>query len=135
MTNLELTRKLWDASEATGSFQPIIDQFAEDVVFQATIPPGTPISGEFRGKARLQEYFDTILPQVASFEQLEPLEFVPHGEDKVIILGNDAFTLPVNGKKYSSPYATVLTFRGGMIVKMLIIQDLSGIYEAYKGQA
>jgi hypothetical protein len=31
-------------------WQPLIDHLADDVVFKATIPDGTPISRELRGK-------------------------------------------------------------------------------------
>lgn len=41
-----LVRSLFESED----WQPLIDHLAEDVVFKATIPDGTPISGEFRGK-------------------------------------------------------------------------------------
>jgi hypothetical protein len=36
-----------------------------------------------------------------------------------------------NGKVYHSPYAMVLDIKEGLITKVLIIQDLSGIRDAY----
>jgi hypothetical protein len=32
----------------TSEFEPLFNYLSDDVVFKVTIPPGTPISGEFR---------------------------------------------------------------------------------------
>lgn len=112
-------------------FGPLQALLADDAVFRATVPPGTPISGEFRGRDAIAGYFNRLLPDVAVFVQQAEPEFIAEG-NKVIVLGDDAYTLKKNGKTYRSPYAMVITFAGELAESILIIQDLSGIAEAYR---
>lgn len=128
--NLSLLKNAMAAVERSGSFEPLFDLFADQIMFEATIREGTPISGQFIGKAAVLHYFTDLLPSVAQFVQQQPMEFIVH-EDRIIILGDDAYTLTRNNKTFRSPYAMVLTYQGILIAKILIIQDLSGIYEAY----
>lgn len=114
-----------------GNMKPLIDHLAEDVVFRVTIPDGTPASGEFRGKAAVLEYFTQTLPGLADFTQQAPLEFIPDG-DRVIVLGDDAYTLKKTGETFRSPYAMVMGFEGDRLKSWLIIQDLSGMAAAYR---
>lgn len=121
---------LFNEIESRQSFEPFLELLSDDAEFSATIGTGTPISGVFKGKKEVEIYFREILPAVASFEQLQPLEFVI-APDRVVILGDDQYTVEKNGKVYHSPYAMVLDLRDGLITRVLIIQDLSGIRDAY----
>lgn len=87
MDNIALARSVFEAED----FRPLLDHLADDVVFEATIPEGTPISGEFRGKQAVVDYF-TNLGDVAEFRQEKPLEFFGGGEC-VVVLGNDSFEI------------------------------------------
>lgn len=111
-------------------FAPLQALLAEDAIFKATVPPGTPISGEFSGREAIADYFNRVLPEVAIFEQQVAPELIAEG-NRVIVLGDDAYTLKKNGKTYRSPYAMVITFDGELARSIVIIQDLSGIAEAY----
>ena len=53
MDNITLAKSIFEAED----FQPLLEHLADDVVFKATIPKGTPISGEFRGKQAVVDYF------------------------------------------------------------------------------
>lgn len=117
--------------DRSGSFQALVDQLADDVTFRATVADGTPASGEFRGKKAVADYFIRTLPGLAVFEQQVPMEFVGNG-DRVIILGDDAYTLTKTGQKFRSPYAMVVRFERDRIKSILIIQDLSGMAAAYR---
>lgn len=129
--NAEKLKAVMEETDRTWSFKPLIDILAEDVKFKSTIPDGTPISGEFRGKKAVSEYFNVILQDVAVFKQQIPMEFIDAG-NRVIILGDDAYTLKKTGETYRSPYASIFTFEGELIRDILIIQDLSGIWNAYR---
>lgn len=129
--NAERLKAVMEETDRTWSFKPLIDMLAEDVRFKSTIPNGTPISGEFRGKEAVSRYFSVILQDVAVFKQQVPMEFIDAG-NRVIILGDDAYTLKKTGETYRSPYASVFTFEDGLISDILIIQDLSGIWNAYR---
>jgi ketosteroid isomerase-like protein len=123
-------KNIMEETDRLGDFGPLINLLSADVVFEATIREGTPISGKFTGKAAVTEYFTKILPQVAVFTQMRPRHYFA-SENGVVILGDDAYTLVKNNKTFRSAYAMLVTFKEALIDYILIIQDLSGIYEAY----
>jgi ketosteroid isomerase-like protein len=109
----------------------LIDRMADDVVFKATIPEGTPVSGEFRGKQAVVEHL-TNLANVLEFRQEKPMEFFGAGE-RVVALGTETVEIKKNGVTVpGSEYADVLDFRDGMVARFLVIQDLSAVLDAYR---
>jgi ketosteroid isomerase-like protein len=128
--NLALARRLINPPD--GNWQPLLDHLAEDIVFQVTIPPGTPISGEFRGKRAVTAHFES-LGDLLEFRQERPMEFFGNG-DRVVVLGRESFEIKANGAMVTgSEYADVLDFRGGLITRFLVIQDLTSVVDAYRG--
>ena len=125
MDNIALAKSIFEAED----FQPLLEHLDDDVVFKATIPEGTPISGEFRGKQAVVDYF-TNLGDVAEFRQEKPLEFFGSG-GRVVVLGEDSFEIKKSGVTARSEYAIVTDFRTGLITSILIIQNLSAIADAY----
>jgi ketosteroid isomerase-like protein len=108
----------------------LFDHLADDVVFEVTIPDGTPISGQFRGKRAVVEHFKN-LGNIAEFRQERPLEYFGRG-DRVVVLGTESFVVKRNGVTIrGSHYADVVDLREGLITRFLIIQDLSAFVEAY----
>lgn len=126
MDNITIAKSVFGIED----FRPLLDRLADDVVFKATIPEGTPISGEFRGKQAVVDYF-TSLGDVAEFRQEKPLQFFGGGE-RVVVLGDDSFKIKKTGVTARSEYAIVADFRDGWITAILIIQDLSAIADAYR---
>jgi ketosteroid isomerase-like protein len=114
----------------TSEFEPLFNYLSDDVVFKVTIPPGTPISGEFRGKQAVIDYF-TSIGDIATFRQERPLEFFIRGE-RIVVLGDDSFTIKKSGGTARSEYALVFDIRDGLITRFLIIQDLSAFVDAYR---
>ena len=53
MDNTVTAKSIFEAED----FQPLLEHLADDVVFKATTPEGTPISGEFCGKQAVVDYF------------------------------------------------------------------------------
>ncbi|HZH02129.1 MAG TPA: nuclear transport factor 2 family protein [Myxococcaceae bacterium] len=131
LENSERLGKIMEEVNRTGDFKSLVDALAEDVIFRVTVPDGTPSSGVFRGKESVSTYFTKTLPQLAVFEQQQPIELVPDG-DRVIILGDDSYTLHKTGETFRSPYAMVVEFKAERISSILIIQDLSGMARAYQ---
>ncbi len=112
----------------------LIDRLADDVVFKATIPDGTPVSGEFRGKQAVVEHL-THLGDVLAFRQEKPLEFFGDGE-RVVVLGSETVEIKKNGTKVpNSDYATILDFRDGLVTRFTVIQDLTAVVDAYRAEA
>jgi hypothetical protein len=129
----KVEQKIKDAlikADVSGAWSSFLNMMDDNVTFSVTIPEGTPISGVFKGKTKVVKYFDTILPSVASFFQNKPMEFVI-ARNKVIVLGDDTYTIIKNKKSQRSPYAMIIDLKDGKIINILIIQDLSGIYQAY----
>lgn len=118
------------AANLNDNWSDLLDLMDENIEFSATIPEGTPISGIFRGKESVINYFTHTLPSVASFHQNVETEYAVQ-DNKIIVLGDDTYHVIKNDRSYRSPYAMVIRFTDEKITKILIIQDLSGIYLAY----
>jgi ketosteroid isomerase-like protein len=127
--NIALAKRLINPPD--GNWQPLLDHLADDVVFNVTIPDGTPISGEFRGKPAVTEHFER-LPELLAFQQERPMNFLGAG-DRVVVLGRESFEIKKTGVTVTgSEYADVLDFRDGLITRFLVIQDLSAVVDAYR---
>jgi ketosteroid isomerase-like protein len=126
MENISLAKSVFEAED----FQLLLDHLADDVVFKATIPEDTLISGEFCGKQAVVDYF-TNLGDVAKLRQeKQPLEFFSGG--RVVVLGDDSFEIKKSGVTACSEYAIVVDCRDGSITSVHIIQNLSPIADAYQ---
>jgi len=129
--NLDLAKRLINTPD--GNWQPLLDRLAEDVVFKVTIPDGTPISGEFRGREAVTKHFER-LPDLLQFEQERPMDFLGSG-DRVVVLGRESFQIKRNGVTVKgSEYADVIDFRDGLITHFLVLQDLSAVVDAYRDE-
>jgi ketosteroid isomerase-like protein len=129
METIELARRLINPPD--GNWQPLLDRLADDVVFKVTVPDGTPISGELRGKEAVLGHF-ARLGDLLEFHQEAPMEF--YGDDRrVVALGQETVVVKENGVSVpGSEYATVLDFRDGLITRFLVIQDMSAFADAYR---
>jgi ketosteroid isomerase-like protein len=126
LDSVALLRSILDRED----WELLFDHLADDVVFEVTIPDGTPISGQFRGKRAVVEHFKN-LGNIAEFRQEQPLEYFGQG-DRVVALGRESFEVKKSGVTIrGSHYADVVDFRDGLITRFLIIQDLSAFVEAY----
>jgi hypothetical protein len=93
----------------------------DDVVFKATIPDGTPISGEVRGKEAVAERL-TNLPCILEVRLEQPQEYVGNGK-RVIVLGRESLAVKESGvNRSNSDYATRLRLPGGLFTCSLVIQ-------------
>jgi ketosteroid isomerase-like protein len=130
MDNIELAKRLINPPD--GNWQPLLDHLADDVVFKVTVPDGTPISGEFRGRQAVIGHFERV-GDLLEFRQEEPMEFFGNGR-RVVVLGKESVDVKPSGVTVpGSEYATVLDFRDGLITRFLVIQDMSAFADAYRG--
>jgi hypothetical protein len=127
--NVERTRQIFEEMGRTGCPQPLLDQMADDAVYKLSLPKGTPLSGEFRGRHAILEYFGQ-LEEVLEVLEVNTRDFIGHG-DQVIVLGDERFLVKKTGRTCYSEFAFILDFSGGKIVRALVIEDLSGVVEAY----
>jgi ketosteroid isomerase-like protein len=129
MNNTSLAQSLMESDD----WHPLIDHLADDVVFKATIPDGTPISGAFRGKQAVVDHL-VRLGDILEFRQEQPLQFFGNG-DRVVILGKETVDVKKSGVTVpGSEYATILEFHDGLITRFLVIQDLSAVLDAYRSK-
>jgi ketosteroid isomerase-like protein len=127
MDNIALIRNVLE----TEDWPLLIDHLADDVIFKVTVPDGTPISGEFRGKQAVVDHFNR-LGSLLEFRQEQPLQYFGEG-DRVVVLGKESFDVKESGITVGgSEYADVFDFREGLITRFLIIQDMSTVVEAYR---
>lgn len=131
MDTIALARTVIEAGNVSGDWQPLIDHLADDVVFKLTVPDGTPISGEVRGKEAVVQHFAN-LGNFLGFSQEKPIEYFGNG-DRVIVLGRESVEIKKSGVTVpGSDYVTVLDFRGDRITLFLVIQDMSEFTAAYR---
>jgi ketosteroid isomerase-like protein len=125
--NIAFARSVLEAED----WPRLIDRLADDVVFKATIPDGTPVSGEFHGKQAVVEHLMN-LGRVLEFRQERPLQFFGDGE-RVVVLGTESVEIKKNGATVpGSEYATVLDFQDGLVTRFSVIQDLTAVVDAYR---
>jgi ketosteroid isomerase-like protein len=130
MDNVSLAKSLLESDD----WQPLIDHLAGDVVFKATIPAGTPISGERRGKDAVVEHL-VNLGNILEFQRERPQEYFGDG-NRVVVLGTESVEIKKSGVTVPhSDYATVLDFRDGLITRFLVIQDLTAVVDAYRNNS
>jgi ketosteroid isomerase-like protein len=131
MENIELAKRLINPPD--GNWQPLLDHLADDVVLKVTIPDGTPISGEFHGKQAVVDHFMRV-GEILEFTQEEPSQYFVDG-DRVVVLGKESVEIKESGVTVTaSDYVDVLDFRDGQITRFLIIQDLTAVVDAYRGE-
>jgi ketosteroid isomerase-like protein len=125
--NIEFVRSFLE----TEDWPRLIDRLADDVVFKVTIPEGTPVSGERRGKDAVVEHFGN-LANLLEFRQEKPLQYFGSGE-RVVVLGQETVEIKENGATVPhSEYADVFDFRDGLVARFTIIQDLTAVVDAYR---
>jgi ketosteroid isomerase-like protein len=125
--NIDFVRSVLE----TEDWPRLIDHLADDVVFKVTIPDGTPVSGEFRGKQAVVEHF-VNLGNLLEFHQEQPLEYFGNGE-RVVVLGKETVEIKKNGVTVpNSEYADVFDFQDGLVTRFSIIQDLTAVVDAYR---
>jgi hypothetical protein len=110
---------------------PIFNSLAEDVIFHSTIREGTPISGIFKGKQNVINFYKNLLPSVAIFQKLTPSVFVMR-DDRVIVVGENIFTLVKSGETYHRPYVNIISLVDRLITSIILIQDFSGFNKLYQ---
>jgi ketosteroid isomerase-like protein len=134
MDNIVVMQSIWGPLErgVSADLQPFFDALADDVEFRWTIPAGTPINPELRGKQAVVDHL-MKLAEIVEFRLFEkPLEYFGGG-GRVVVLGQASFVIKRNGVTVrGSDYADVVDFRDGQITRFLVIQDLSAIVEAYR---
>jgi len=96
---------------ALGNLKPIVDAFADDVVF---IQHGAaPYAGRVAGKAALVEAIGHA--RRLRTGETQTIEKILGKDDTVIVVGHEEYTVIATGKRAKGPFVHHLTFREGRI--------------------
>ena len=129
-TRIALLQDIFAAFIERGDIAPLLAAVTDDVSFRLTVLPGTPLSGEFRGKDGLQTYF------ARNAETVETTDFEIDnylaGGDQVAVVGRETLKVIRSGETHrASTWVTLFTFHGDKIERVLVVEDTSPISAAY----
>jgi ketosteroid isomerase-like protein len=116
--NVEIAKKAYDAFGA-GDLETVLSTFDDSVEF--VLPGNSTISGTYRGKAEVTNFFAKLAEK--SFTNT-PSRFLAD-EDVVVVLGQ------VTAGGESAPEADVSTFGGGKIVQLQAFSDTAMFERVY----
>ena len=116
--NVEIAKKAYDAFGA-GDLETVLSTFDDNVEF--VVPGNSTISGTYRGKAEVTNFFAKLAEK--SFTNT-PSRFLAD-EDVVVVLGQ------VTAGGESAPEADVSTFGGGKIVQLQAFSDTAMFERVY----
>jgi ketosteroid isomerase-like protein len=118
--NIEIAKKAYDAF-AEADLETVLSTFDDNVEF--VVPGNSTISGTYRGKAEVTEFFAKLAEK--SFTTT-PNRFLAD-EDVVVALGQ----ITAGGE--SAPEADVLTYRNGKMIELQAFSD-TALFERVYGR-
>jgi hypothetical protein len=114
----------------TGNISSLLDQMAEDVVWQLPDIEGVPLGGSRTGRAGVGEFFSTLARDQEAIE-FDPREFIAQ-DDKVISLGHYKWRVKETGREYESDFVHIFTIRDGKIAGFREHFDTAAAAAAYQ---
>lgn len=131
---IAIVRAIFDAFEQRGDCSLLLDAATEDAVFSLTVQPGTPLSGEFRGRAGFAEYFRRMSMTLEQNAHQTLSYFASLAQ--VAVVGRETYTIKRNATvNQNADWLTLFTFRDSRICRVLVIEDTSLLWEAYRSSA
>lgn len=128
--NVKLVKSIMDEFMRTWDPAAFFVAITEDAVIKAVIPPGTPLSGDFRGRVGFLRYFEK-LGEVMEVLELTDIHYVG-SVDRVVVLGVEKARVRRTGAMFESETATVFTLDQGKITTVAALADMSTIVDAYR---
>ena len=116
------------AAFGRGDVPAILEQLADDVVWESEGPAILAYTGIRRGKAEAKGFFDALGAEHANPE-LTITEYVDSG-DRVMTIGRYAATMKATGKKFDTPIAHYWKFRDGKAVRYIGFANTAAAVEA-----
>jgi ketosteroid isomerase-like protein len=118
------------AALLAGSIVPLLAAVTDDVSLRLTVLPGTPLSGEFKGKAGLETYF-ALNAETVETNDLEIANYLAGG-DQVAVVGKETLKVIRSGEVHQgSDWVMIFTFRGDQIASVLVVEDTARLWAAY----
>lgn len=104
-----------------GDLGPTLDALADDVVWSDRVVAANPMSGIYRGKQGVMEFFGK-LTSLADFSRFD-IRRVLAGDDTVVVLVDTTMTAKATGRTADLPLVHVFTFRNGKVVACDLYED------------
>lgn len=114
----------------TGSIAALLDQMADDIVWQLPEIEGVPLAGTRTGRAGVAEFFSTLARDQEAIE-FDPREFIAQ-DDKVVSLGHYKWRIKGTGREFESDFVHIFTIRDGQIVRFREHFDTAASAAAYQ---
>ncbi|HLM74437.1 MAG TPA: nuclear transport factor 2 family protein [Polyangiaceae bacterium] len=126
---IDLLRAIFKEFASTGNPTRLFDNLTDDIVYKISIGPGTPLSGEFRGKAGVAGYFRDM-PSAVEHVGFNVYDFLAN-EEKAVVTGDETLRVVKNGEVFFTEWVVVCTFRGDKICHILVVENLGALSQAY----
>jgi ketosteroid isomerase-like protein len=127
--NIDVARQGYENFK-TGSIPSLLDQMADDVVWQLPDIEGVPVAGRRTGRAGVAEFFSTLARDQEAIE-FDPREFIAQN-DKVVSLGHYKWRIKETGREFESDFVHVFTIRDGKIAGFREHFDTAASAAAYQ---
>lgn len=134
MDNVALAKKAYSWTEVSASertrkdFEPYFDLLADDVVFKGAWSESTPVyGGEFRGREAVKKLiWEDDRASVSGNDLEAPSEYIAIEDDSVAIVNKQCYQIKKTGAWVQGiDSCTIMTFRDGLIERIVSIQDIS----------
>jgi ketosteroid isomerase-like protein len=126
--NLRIVKEGY-ADFARGDVQTLLGKFAEDIEWIIPGSKNNPLSGTYKGRNRVAEFF-RLLSDSTELSTFEPREFVAQG-DNVVVLGRESGRVKSTGRMFQVDWAMAFTVRNGTVVRFQEYTDTSTLEAAF----
>jgi ketosteroid isomerase-like protein len=126
---IELLREIFKEFTTTGNTTRLMESLSDDIVYKLSVGPGTPLSGEFRGKDGVAAYFRDM-PAAVEHLGLNVYDYFANDE-KGVVTGDETLRIVKNGEVFFTEWAVICTFRGDKIAHILVIENLGALSQAF----
>jgi hypothetical protein len=126
---IDLLRAIFKDFAASGDTARLMESLTDDVTYKVSIGPGTPLSGEFRGKDGVASYFRDM-PSAVEHVGFNVHDFLAN-DDKAVVTGDETLRVVKNGVVFFTEWVVVCSFRGDKICRILVVENLGALSQAY----
>lgn len=126
---IALMKYIFDEFTSSGGVTRLMERLDDDVVYRVTVDPGTPLSGEFRGKDGVARYF-AGMPAAVDHLELRVDDYFA-SDARSVVLGYERLRVRATGEELSSEFVVVCSFNGDAIREIVVIENLATLSRAY----
>lgn len=127
--------KVHVASFAKGDIDAVCLQCTEDVVWTPPLSNGiVPYNKLWKGRDGVRQYC-TLLMGSLEWQSFEIPVMLPAGDEHVVILGKETFTVRTTGVRIDNLFLTLFRLRDGLISEFTLCENTELVAAAFQGKA